>query len=74
MNDLHHSVISPREFIDILAVRWRLWVVPALIVSLAVMIYAVVHRKTWEASQALIVRNEAVNNDRGLGKFTQLEE
>ncbi len=74
MNDLQHSLISPKQFISILAARWRLWVVPALIVSLGVTIYAFVYSDTWEASQALIVRNEAVNNERGPGKFAQPEE
>ncbi len=74
MNNSQHSLESPKEFIRILAIRWRLWFVPALVVSLGAAIYALTYRDTWEASQALIVRNEAVNNDRGLGKFTQPEE
>ncbi len=74
VNELHHSLISPGELIHLLAVRWRLWFVPALIVSLGVMIYALLRPDTWEASQALIIRNEAANNDRGPGKFTQPEE
>jgi succinoglycan biosynthesis transport protein ExoP len=75
MNDLRHSMNNPKELVHFFAVHWRLWVIPALIVSLGTAIYVVfVHRNTWEASQALIIRNEAVNNDRGLGKFTQPEE
>ncbi|MGA2797866.1 MAG: Wzz/FepE/Etk N-terminal domain-containing protein [Thermoguttaceae bacterium] len=74
MNTSQHSLESPKEFIRILAIRWRLWFVPALLVGLGAAIYALTYSDTWEASQALIVRNEAVNNDRGLGKFTQPEE
>ncbi|MGA2061916.1 MAG: Wzz/FepE/Etk N-terminal domain-containing protein [Thermoguttaceae bacterium] len=74
MNTSQHSLESPKEFIRILAIRWRLWFVPALVVSLGAAIYAFTYSDTWEASQALIVRNEAVNNDRGPGKFTQPEE
>ncbi len=47
---------------------------PALVISLGAAIYALTYRDTWEASQALIVRNEAVNNERGPGKFSQPEE
>ncbi len=74
MNNSQLPLISPKEFIRILAVRWRLWFVPALVVGLGAAIYALTYCDTWEASQALIVRNEAVNNDRGLGKFNQPEE
>ncbi len=74
MNNLQHSVVSPKEFLHILAVRWRLWFVPALVISLGTAIYALTYRDTWEASQALIVRNEAANNERGPGKFAQPEE
>ena len=74
MNNSQHSLISPKEFIRILAIRWRLWFVPALVVGLGAAIYAFTYSDTWEASQALIIRNEAVNNDRAPGKFTQPEE
>jgi succinoglycan biosynthesis transport protein ExoP len=74
MNDVQHSLTSPRQFLNILAARWRLWLAPALIVALGVAIYAFVYNDTWEASQALIVRNEAVNNERGPGKFAQPED
>jgi uncharacterized protein involved in exopolysaccharide biosynthesis len=45
-----------------------------LAVSAAALIFAVVRPNTWEAGQALIIRNEAANNDRGPGKFGQVEE
>ena len=74
MNDLHSSIISPKEFIHILAIRWKLWALPAAIVSLAVAVYAFTYSNTWEASQALIVRNEAASNNRELGKFAQPDD
>jgi succinoglycan biosynthesis transport protein ExoP len=74
MNNSQHSLICPKEFIRILAIRWRLWFVPALVISLGAAIYALTYSDTWEASQALIVRNEAANNDRAPGKFAQPEE
>ena len=74
MNNLQQSVISPKELVHVLCVRWRLWFVPALVVGLGTAIYAFTYHDTWEASQALIVRNEAANNERGPGKFAQPEE
>ena len=74
MNNSQLPLISPKEFIRILAIRWRLWFVPALVIGLGAAIYAFTYNDTLEASQALIVRNEAVNNERGLGKFNQPEE
>jgi succinoglycan biosynthesis transport protein ExoP len=74
MNNSQHLPISPKEFIRVLAVRWRLWVLPALVISLGTAIFALTHNDTWEASQALIVRNEAANNEHGPGKFAQVEE
>jgi polysaccharide biosynthesis transport protein len=74
MNEQHHSIISPKEFARILTARWKLWLVPALIIGAITTIYAFARRDTWEASQALIVRNEAANNDRGPGKFNQPDE
>lgn len=74
MNDMQNSLVRPREFFRILVIRWKLWLAPALVVGLGVMVYALVYSDTWEASQALIVRNEAANNDRGPGKFAQTDE
>ena len=45
-----------------------------LLVSAAALIYAALRPNTWEAVQTLIIRNEAANNDRGPGKFGQVEE
>ncbi len=51
-----------------------LWLVPAALIAAAVGVYAVVHEAAWEASQALIVRNEASNAEKGPGKFSYPEE
>jgi uncharacterized protein involved in exopolysaccharide biosynthesis len=55
--------------------HWRLWLFPAVLVSILVGVYAVFGPETWEASQALIVRNDASKTDnKGLGKFSYPEE
>jgi uncharacterized protein involved in exopolysaccharide biosynthesis len=51
-----------------------LWLLPAVVIAAAAGAYAVLHTATWEASLALMVRNEAVNADRGPGKFAYPEE
>ena len=69
MNATPLTLPSPRDVLRILATHKRHWLIPALIVTVAAAAYAVVRKPTWEASQALIVRNEAANNGMGPGKF-----
>ena len=52
----------------------RRWLVPAVAVTLVTTVYALFRPPTWEASQALIVRNEAAQNDKGPGKFQHTEQ
>jgi polysaccharide biosynthesis transport protein len=74
MNHNTSRLPSPRESLHLLAKHWRLWTIPALVVSAATLTYAMLRPNTWEAVQTLVVRNEAANNDRGPGKFGQVEE
>ena len=68
------TVPSPRQVLHLLRVHVWLWLVPAVLISAGVGVYAVVHQSTWEASQALIVRNEASNAEKTPGKFSYPEE
>jgi uncharacterized protein involved in exopolysaccharide biosynthesis len=52
----------------------RRWLVPAVAVILAATVYALVRPPTWEASQALIVRNEAAHSEQGPGKFKHSDQ
>jgi uncharacterized protein involved in exopolysaccharide biosynthesis len=53
-------ILSPRHVVDVLIRhRWR-WIAPLAVVSLAALAYAVFKGATWEARQALVVRDEAV--------------
>jgi len=74
MNRREQPVLSPRQVIHILAVHSRRWLVPAAVVAVLVGVYALVRPAMWEASQALIVRNEAANNEVGPGKFSRTDE
>jgi succinoglycan biosynthesis transport protein ExoP len=64
----------PRELLSALKIHRKLWLLPAVMIALVTAGYAVFKNDVWEASQALIVRNEASNNERGPGKFAQVEE
>ncbi len=74
MNVEPNSVAGPRELGRLLAVYWRRWVVVTLLAAGAAVAYVLVAPKTWQASQALIVRNEAVGNETDAGKFRGAED
>jgi polysaccharide biosynthesis transport protein len=74
MNHSTPVLPNPREYLQLLVKHWKLWFWPALLVGTASLIYAALRPNTWEAVQTLIIRNEAANNERGPGKFGQVEE
>jgi uncharacterized protein involved in exopolysaccharide biosynthesis len=49
------------------------WILPALFVAGAAALYAQFAPPVWEASQAVIVRNEVTNAPDGLGKFNSVD-
>lgn len=68
------TIPSPQQLLGLLRAHVWLWLVPAVLIAAAVGVYAVVYDASWEASQALIVRNEASNADKTPGKFNYPEE
>lgn len=74
MNHNHFQLPSPRECLQLATRHWRHWSLPAILVAVAALNYAIFRPNTWEAVQTLVVRNEAANNERGPGKFGQVEE
>jgi len=68
------TVISPRQLLQLLREHVALWLLPAVVIAAAVGVYALLHESTWEASQALIVRNEAFSATKEPGKFNYPEE
>jgi uncharacterized protein involved in exopolysaccharide biosynthesis len=68
------AIPSPRHVLHLLRTYVWLWLLPAAFIAAAVGVYAILHTATWEASQALMVRNEASTSDRTPGKFNQPEE
>jgi polysaccharide biosynthesis transport protein len=68
---------QPNTTIDVpslLRRYYKRWLVPALLVSSLSVAYAVFKRDTWEASQAVTVRNEATVGDNEPGKFRLEDE
>ena len=47
---------------------------PAALVAIVAAVYALASQPTWQASQALILRNEAAAGESGLGKFNRADE
>jgi uncharacterized protein involved in exopolysaccharide biosynthesis len=74
MNAASPSPLTLREAGHLLIARRYRWLPPALGVAVLVALYAIYGPPTWEASQALIIRNEASGNQDGLGKFVHADE
>lgn len=68
------NTLSVNQLWDALRRHVALWLVPAAVIAATVGLYAALHQSTWEASQALIVRNEAAGVEKGPGKFSYPEE
>ena len=74
MNTVPNSLSEPRELGRLLVVYWRRWAIVTLLATAAAAAYALVAPKTWLASQALIVRNEAGGGETEPGKFRGAED
>jgi polysaccharide biosynthesis transport protein len=74
MPDSFLSLAGLTDLVRLARRHRKLWISTAALVTLMAVGYAMVRPATWEASQALIVRNEAVNNVQGLGKFGNADE
>jgi polysaccharide biosynthesis transport protein len=67
-------IVGPKQLLPFLRIHVKLWLLPAVAIAAAVGVYALVHQVTWEASQALIVRNGASGGEQAPGKFIYPEE
>ena len=74
MNAVTNPLAEPRELGRLLFVYWRRWAAVMLLTTAAATAYALLAPKTWQASQALIVRNEAVGGETDAGKFRGAED
>lgn len=75
MSNQQNTSLSPLDILQILF-EYRKWIlVPAVAGAVLAATYALVMPRTWQASQAFIVRAEAAGaNQQRLGKFSDLSE
>jgi polysaccharide biosynthesis transport protein len=74
MNPTYRTASPTTHVFDLLRVHTLRWMLPAVAIAAVVGVYAVVRHATWEASQALMVRNEASNAEKSPGKFSYPDE
>lgn len=65
---------TPRQLLGVLVAYPRRWLLPAVVLAALAGAYALFHTPNWEASQALIVRNEAASELPSPGKFSYPDE
>lgn len=74
MSNEAHNYFSPNDLLRILQDRPRRWIIPAVAITALACVYALVRSNTWEASQALIIREEANTDQRRPGSFADVNE
>jgi len=74
MNRTNQTMLTPADMLRILRENPRRWIIPTMALTLVAAVFAAVRPRTWEASQALIVRDEAANNAERPGKFKESEQ
>lgn len=63
-----------RNVVNFVVNRWTHWLIPTFALTLLAVAYAAVRRDTWEASQSLVIRNEAAGNSAEPGRFRHADE
>ncbi|MBN1911138.1 MAG: hypothetical protein JW818_15435 [Pirellulales bacterium] len=74
MSNTSNSTLHPVEILRLLGVYRRRWLIPAAVITLGAMVFALFGPVTWQASQALIVRNDAVNSQGEPGQFSHSDQ
>jgi len=74
MNRTEKPIISPLEVVNIVLTHKKYWITPALAFAVVAAVYSLVKTPTYEATQALIVREEAVSGEDSPGKFSSNDE
>jgi polysaccharide biosynthesis transport protein len=74
MSLIHKSGISPVELVRILREHRRLWLAPTVALTLLAAVYSLVRSSSWDATQALMVRDEAMGSALRPGKFQQPDD
>jgi polysaccharide biosynthesis transport protein len=75
MNTIAPLSLTPRELVRLLIERRKLWLAPAIGCTVLAAAYSLVMPRYWEASQALVVRQETAGSQGPTpGKFADLYE
>jgi uncharacterized protein involved in exopolysaccharide biosynthesis len=74
MSQTSLSSFRPSDLIRLLQDYPRRWVAPALAIVAVCGLYAVCKPKQWQASQTLLVRNDAANSESIPGRFRDSDE
>jgi succinoglycan biosynthesis transport protein ExoP len=73
MSPIQPQTASPRDVLKLLRQYPLRWILPAVIATVVAVVYAKFRPAVWEASQALMVRDEAIGGDH-LGRFHVAED
>ncbi|MCL6504199.1 MAG: hypothetical protein K6T86_16065 [Pirellulales bacterium] len=65
---------SPADVARLVMIHYRRWLIPAACLTALAAVYALLKGNTWEATQALMVRDEAAGKLAAPGKFSGLTE
>ena len=74
MNTQPNSAFHPAHVLGILRRYPRRWLVPTAVAAVASVVFVVAFPSPWQASQALIVRNEATNSGEEPGQFNHADQ
>lgn len=75
MNPTSNSLtLNPAEVVKVLLAHRKLWLVPAAACTLLALAAALVMPRTWQATQAMVVRDEAAGAGEGTGRFRALDD
>lgn len=74
MNPTPDYAFGPGQIVSMLRDNPRRWVIPTVVLAALAGVYAAVRPDTWDASLALVVRNEATADRNAPGRFNQSDE
>ena len=66
---MHTLIRQAQPYIALAKRRRHYWLVPTILITTLALAYALVHKKEWEATQALVVRDEAAGAMKRPGQF-----
>jgi uncharacterized protein involved in exopolysaccharide biosynthesis len=73
MNQPTAHAVNFRTIVTTFKRRWYLWVTPTVLATLAALTYALIREPQWEASQALLVRDETGSETDRPGRFVSAD-